>query len=816
MQTNSQKPRISFFHLLLLTIPLLLISSITFSFNSRKTENFGKGWKFNLGDIPNGQESGLDDAQWQTLNIPHDWSIEGKFSKDNPASPSGGALPGGIGWYRKTFTLPVSEKGRLAFIDFDGVYRNSEVWINNHSLGQRPYGYSSFRYELTPYLKYGKEKNILAVKVDNSKQPNSRWYSGSGIYRNVWLVTTEKIHVEHWGTFVTTPEVTGQSAKVVIQTKIRNASLKDQTIILKTAITDTKGKTIASADTTDKLMEASAGNIEQHLTVSDPVLWSVENPYLYKVLTTVIAGGKEQDVVETTLGIRSFVFDTAKGLLLNGKHVKINGVCNHHDLGFLGAAVNRRALERQLQILKAMGVNGIRTSHNPPAPELLELCDRMGFMVMDEAFDMWKKGKTQFDYSLDWDKWHQRDIQDMVLRDRNHPSIFLWSIGNEVSEQWDTTDHSGTVIAKELVSFIKDLDLTRPVTANCNSSDTLNPVLRADALDIIGYSYHQDEYAKFRQIHPGKRLIGSETVSSLNSRGSYDMPSDSIRRWPPRWDLPLKDANADLSCSSYDNCSAPWGSTHEETWKLMKKFDFISGQFIWTGFDYLGEPTPYSWPARSSYFGIVDLAGFPKDVYYLYQSEWTDKPVLHIFPHWNWKEGQTIDVWAYTNCEEVELFLNGQSIGNKKKNGDELHLQWRLTYAPGTLKAVGRTGGKEILTQEVRTAGAPAKMILEADRTKITADGKDLSFVTVRIVDNRGTLVPHADNLIHFNIEGEGKIIGVDNGSQTSDESFKVNYRKAFNGMCLAVIQSTEKAGKITLKVVSEGLGAQTIVVSSK
>ncbi len=783
---------------------------------TRKTENFDKGWKFNLGDVTDAQAPGFDDSLWRVLDLPHDWSIEGKFSKDNPATPSGGALPGGIGWYRKTFTIPVSEKGRLAFIDFDGVYKNSEVWINGHSLGLRPYGYSSFRYELTPYLKYGKEKNILAVKVDNSKQPNSRWYSGSGIYRNVWLVMTDKIYIAHWGTYVTTPEVTEQSAKVIIQTKIRNASLIDQSITLKTAIVDTKGKTIASADTTEKLMKASAGNIEQQLTVSNPVLWSIENPYLYRVLTTVIVDGKKQDNYETTLGIRSIGFDTAKGLLLNGKHIKINGVCNHHDLGFLGAAINRRALERQLEILKAMGVNGIRTSHNPPAPELLELCDRMGFMVMDEAFDMWKKGKTQFDYSLDWDTWHQRDIQDMVLRDRNHPSVILWSIGNEVAEQWDTSDHSGTVIAKELVSFIKNLDLTRPVTANCNSSDSLNPVLRADTLDIIGYSYHQDEYAQFRQLHPGKRLIGSETVSSLNSRGSYDMPSDSIRRWPTRWDIPLKDANADLSCSSYDNCSAPWGSTHEETWKLMKKFDFISGQYIWTGFDYLGEPTPYSWPARSSYFGIVDLAGFPKDVYYLYQSEWTKKPVLHIFPHWNWKEGQTIDVWAYTNCEEVELFLNGKSQGTKKKTGDALHMAWRLTYMPGTLKAIGRTGGKEVLTQEIKTAGAPAKMILHADRSTITADGKDLSFVTVKIVDSHGTPVPRADNLIHFNIEGEGKIIGVDNGSQTSDESFKVNFRKAFNGLCLAVIQSTEKAGKITLKAVSDGLGEETIAISSK
>jgi beta-galactosidase len=789
---------------------------MAFSLNPRKTENFGKNWKFNLGDIPNGQESGLDDSQWRTLNLPHDWSIEGTFSKDHPASPGGGALPGGIGWYRKTFNLPNSEKGRLVFIDFDGVYRNSEVWINGHYLGKRPYGYSSFQYELTSFLKYGKENNILAVKVDNSQQPNSRWYSGSGIYRNVWLVTTEKTLVDHWGTYITTPQVTGQSAKVVVQTKIRNTSTKNQPIILTTLIVDKNGKRVSTVKVKKIISKNSSDEIKQSLTMKNPILWSIENPYLYKVLTMIESDGRVYDRYETSMGIRSFDFDTAKGFILNGKQVKINGVCNHHDLGCLGAAVNRRALERQLEILKEMGVNGIRTSHNPPAPELLDLCDKMGFIVMDEAFDMWKKKKTDFDYSLNWDEWHQRDIQDMVLRDRNHPSIFIWSIGNEVSEQWDKKDSSGTIITKELSSLIRALDITRPITSNCNSIDSLNPVIRADALDLIGYSYNQNEYYKFHTTYPGKKLIGSETVSSLNSRGYYDMPSDSIRRWPSRWDIPVQNANPDMTCSAYDNCSAPWGSTHEETWKLIKKYDFISGQYIWTGFDYLGEPTPYPWPARSSYFGIADLAGFPKDIYYMYQSEWTNKPVLHLFPHWNWKDGQTIDVWAYSNCEEVELFLNEISLGTKKKNADYLHLAWRLTYSPGTLKAIGRTGGKEILTQEIRTAGAPAKIILEADRSVITADGKDLSFVTVKVLDAQGTLVPHADNLIQFNITGEGKIIGVDNGLQTSNESFKADKRKAFNGLCLVVIQSTEKAGRIILRATSEGMQEVTTIINSK
>ncbi|MCX6122876.1 MAG: DUF4982 domain-containing protein [Ignavibacteriales bacterium] len=816
MNTATEKTRKRYFHFCFVSLFILFLASTAFSSGPRKIENFGKSWKFNLGDVQNGQEANLDDSQWRLQDIPHDWSIEGKFSIDNPATPGGGALPGGIGWYRKAFSLPLSANEKLTFIDFDGVYRNSEVWINGHYLGKRPYGYSSFRYELTPYLKYGKELNLLAVKVDNSQQPNSRWYSGSGIYRNVWLVTTEKIFVDHWGTYVTTPEVNEQSARIVVQTEVRNVSTKYQAITLKTTIVDNSGKKITAVETKHSLPKASAENIEHHLVVTHPIRWSIENPYLYKVLSTVLINGKEQDQYETTLGIRTFEFDRAQGFFLNGKHVKINGVCTHHDLGCLGAAINRRALERQLEIMKGMGVNGIRTSHNPPAPELLDLCDQMGFIVMDEAFDMWKKGKTKFDYSLNWDEWHERDIQNMVLRDRNHPSIFIWSIGNEVSEQWDQKDSSGTIIAKELCSSIRKLDRSRPITANCNSIDSLNPVIRSDALDLIGYSYNQNAYENFHTRFPGKKLIGSETVSSLNSRGCYDIPSDSIRRWPVRWDSVLITGNADLTCSSYDNCSAPWGSTHEETWKLMKKLNFISGQYIWTGFDYLGEPTPYPWPARSSYFGIVDLAGFPKDAYYLYQSEWTNQPVLHVFPHWNWKAGDTVEVWVYSNCEEVELMLNGKSLGAKKKIGDDLHRMWRLPYTPGILKAIGRTGEKEILTQEIKTAGTPAKIILEADRNIITADGTDLAFVTVKILDEQGTIVPLADNLIKFNVSGEGRLIGTDNGLQTSMESFKASERKAFHGLCLAVVQSNEKHGTITVHATSDGVRETSIIITAK
>jgi beta-galactosidase len=782
----------------------------------RGTENFCQNWKFHLGDIKDAEKNELDDSNWRTLNLPHDWSIEGEFSEKNPATPGGGALPGGIGWYRKTFIIPETEEDKLIFIDFDGIYKNSEVWINGHYLGKRPYGYISFRYELTPYLNYGEKENIIAVKVDNSEQPNSRWYSGSGIYRNVWVVHTNKIFVDHWGTFITTPQTNEKSAGINIKTDIKKKSEEQQQITLKTAIYNAKGRKVASITSSGITLKDSVTTIEQELEVKSPNLWSIENSYMYKAVCQIESEGKILDDYEIPFGIRYFNFDSEKGFFLNGKPIKIKGVCNHHDLGCLGAAVNTRALERQLEMLKEMGCNGIRTSHNPPTPELLDLCDKMGFIVMDEAFDMWMIGKTEFDYHLDFEKWHKQDLEDMVRRDRNHPSVFIWSIGNEVMEQWNKEDSSGSIIAKRLTSIVKNLDPTRPVTAACNDIDPSNPVIRSGALDLIGYNYSHDKFVEFPETYPGKKLIASETNSALATRGAYDMPSDSIRRWPPRWDLPLLDGNPDYTCSSYDNCSTPWGTTHEETWKIVKKYDFISGMYIWTGFDYLGEPTPYGWPARSSYFGIIDLAGFPKDAYYFYRGEWTDKPVLHIFPHWNWRLGDIIDVWAYTNYDEVELFLNDKSLGKKQKTEDDYKLVWRITYSPGTIKAVATKEGRGPLIREIKTAGNPAKIVLEPDRKQINADGKDLSFVTVKVVDEEGTLVPHADNLINFEIVGEGFIAGVDNGCETSHEPFKANYRKAFNGMCLVVVQAKEPPGKISLVATSERLKPASVNIVVK
>ena len=794
-------------------IPALIFAfgQISYAQTGRTTADFDKGWKFHLGDVKGGDKAAAPDKDWRTLNLPHDWSIEGTFSKDNPASPEGGALPGGIGWYRKTFTVPLSSKGKLTYIDFDGVYQKSDVWVNGKHLGFRPNGYISFRYDLTPYLNYG-GVNVIAVKVDNSVQPNSRWYSGSGIYRNVWLVTTNIHAISHWGTYVTTPKVDNNSASVNIQTKLDLAGFAKR-LILKTTILDQFGRMVKTTTSIIPDVGYERGcTIENNLKISQPHLWSTDNPYLYKVLSEILEGQKVVDTYITPLGIRSFEFDADKGFILNGKQLKILGVCDHHDLGSLGSAINTRALERQLQILKQMGVNGIRTSHNPPAPELLDLCDKMGFIVMDEAFDCWEIKKAKYDYHLYFKEWHKRDLEDQILRDRNHPSVFIWSIGNEIPEQGDT---SALRIAPELAAIVHSLDKTRPITTANDRPDTNNQIIKSGAIDLIGYNYHEFDYAKFHERYPGKKFIATETTSGLETRGYYEMPSDSIRIWPTAWDKPF--LRPDNNVSAYDNTRPPWGSTHEATWKVMKKNEFLSGMFVWTGFDYLGEPTPYSWPSRSSYFGIVDLAGFPKDVYYMYQSEWTTKPVLHIFPHWNWEPGQMVDIWAYyNNADEVELYLNGKSVGIRKKTGDDLHVMWRLKFEPGTLKAVSRKNGNVVLTKEIYTAGAPARIELTADRGNIKADGKDLSFVTVRILDKDGNVVPNADNLVKFKITGPATIASVDNGDPVTHDPFKADYRKAFHGLALAIIQGKEQPGSISFAATSAGLAPAAITIMTK
>lgn len=809
---------------------LILLCVFCFSLVQLKAQNksrinFNKGWKFRLDSLLPYSEPRINDTGWRSLTLPHDWSIEGSFSKDNPATADGGALPGGIGWYRKTFMISQADRNKLVFIDFDGVYRNSEVWINGHYLGKRPNGYISFRYDLTPYLTYGTEKNVIAVKVDNSKQPNSRWYSGSGIYRNVWLTTVDKVYVDQYGTYVTTTQVSNRAATVNMVTSIQNRYSTDKRVTVNTKVFDAADRQVGMVSTQAAIKSSFASEdnpasaVKQSLSLEKPMLWSIEKPSLYKMVTEVKADGKVLDTYETQFGIRYFGFDKDKGFSLNGKTVKILGVCDHHDLGALGAAINTRAIQRQLEILKKMGCNGIRTSHNPPAPELLALCDKMGFIVMDEAFDMWAKQKTPFDYHLYWKEWHKKDLEDQVKRDRNHPSVFIWSVGNEIPEQWggrDNKDSSGRMIARELVSIVKALDTTREISTANNDVSINNNLLQSGAFDLVGYNYNHNDWERFHERWPGKKLIVTESTSALETRGFYDnrVPFDTIRRWPKRWDIPFKNPDGSYSVSAYDNVSAPWGSTHEESIKALLKSDFVSGMYIWTGFDYLGEPTPYTWPARSSYFGIIDLAGFPKDVYYLYQSIFTSTPVLHIYPHWNWKQGDTIEVVSYyNNADEVELFLNGKSFGVKRKTGDDLHVKWRVPYTPGLLKAVSRKNGITVLTKEVKTAGEAAKIILKADRNMIDADGKDLSFITATIADKNGVLVPGANNLVAFKVSGEGFIAGVDSGDPVSHEPFKADKHTAMNGLALAILQSNGKKGKVTLTATADGLNAATITI---
>ncbi len=821
---------------------MLLGACSSVSVSPREKICFNDNWSFSLSDNPKASETDFDDEEWRVLNLPHDWAIEGDFSKDNPSGTGGGALPGGTGWYRKTFVPGNEDSDKIIRIDFDGIYMNSEVFINGQSLGKRPYGYISFGYDITPYLKWN-EKNVIAVRVDNSEQPNSRWYSGCGIYRNVWLTKTNPVHVDEWGTYVTTSEISNNNATLNIVTTVQNSGKNNETVTLKSILNDMDGSIVAETESSVSVVAGQKSDINHTLNISSPKLWDIENPYLYSLVTEVIKDGKCIDRYTTTTGVRDFKFDAEKGFILNGKQTKINGVCMHHDFGCLGAAVNTRAIERQLQILKDMGCNGIRCSHNPPAPELLDLCDKMGFIVMDEAFDMWRKKKTSHDYARYFNEWHEKDLRDFILRDRNHPSIFVWSIGNEVLEQWsdakaDTLSleeanlilnfgHSADMLAKDgemsvnslltkkLADFVRELDPTRPITAGCNEPNPGNHLFKSGALDIIGYNYHNANIPDVPKNFPGKPFIITESNSALMTRGYYRMPSNEMFIWPERWDKPFYDES--FSCSSYENCHVPWGNTHEENIKLVRNNDFISGQYIWTGFDYIGEPTPYGWPARSSYFGIVDLAGFPKDVYYLYQAEWTNKQVLHLFPHWNWTEGQEIDMWCYyNNADEVELFINGESQGIRSKDEDNLHVVWRVKFILGTVKVVAKKNGNIIAEKEIHTAGTPHKIRLTPDRNIITVDGKDLSFVTVEVLDKDNNLCPISENLINFEVKGNAFIAGVDNGCQTSMERFKDNKRKAFNGKCLVVLQNNGEKGTATLTAKSNGLESSTIEIKSK
>ncbi len=786
-----------------LVVGALLLLSVISSAQVRSVVDFNNGWKFFLGNDSLASNANYNDSKWRSLNLPHDWSIESNFSSSFPATNQGGALPGGIGWYRKTFTVPASSANKNIRIEFDGVYKNSEVWINGHYLGKRPYGYINFSYDLTPHLHYGKQ-NVIAVKVDNSLQPDSRWYSGSGIYRDVKLVMIKNWITKPADFFIHTESSANGEVKIIVESwQYSNSKVLSVDVILY----DGSGKQIGKMD---NVVFNKSNYFKSTFRISKPLLWSPSNPYLYKAKFKVFASEYLIDEFETTFGIRSFRFNAAEGFFLNNQALKIHGVCMHHDLGALGAAFNKAAAKRQLTVLKQMGCNAIRFSHNPPASAMIDLCDEMGFLVIDEAFDIWKKKKNKYDYHQYFEEWGITDAQAMVLRDRNHPSVIMWSIGNEQREQFDST---GTIIVKKLVAAIKAVDTTRPVTtALTETFPEKNFIAQANALDVLGFNYKLYDYEALPNRFPNQKFIATETASALETRGVYQFPADSIRIWPP--DYKAQDTfsningNKDYTASGYDNTHAYWGATHEKSWLAVKRNPHIAGLFVWSGFDYIGEPLPYSkFPARSSYYGIIDLAGFPKDVYYMYQSEWTEKPVLHLFPHWNWTKGDTVDVWAYyNNADEVELYLNGKSLGKRSKTDTTLHVSWKVIYNTGSLKAVSRKNGKTVLTKEIKTTGKPVKIELIADRKMLKANNNDLAFVTVRIVDKYGNLVPDADLMVEFTVTGAGFLAGTDNGFQADTISLKNNKRKTWKGLALAIVQSGQKQGNITVIAKSGGL----------
>lgn len=831
--------RISFFRFAICSL-LLLPSFLCVKSYAFERHLWDVGWRFALHNDDKAHETTFDDHAWRVLDLPHDWAIEGDFYALNPSGANGGALPGGIGWYRKHLNLNDNDASSHYVLHFDGAYMNTSVYVNGQLVGMRPYGFISFSYDITPYLKKQGD-NVVAVKVDNSKQPNSRWYTGCGIYRHVYLMKSSDIRIEEWGVQALT-EVKKGKGKVSLNTKIENPSGRSRRVIVHQTLWNKAHQMVSKASKACQV-ETNGATISQLLNVNKPQLWSLESPNLYTVTTEIEENGRILDRDTISIGLRNIAFDVKKGFFLNGKNIKINGVCLHGDLGCLGTAINEDALYRQLLMMKDMGVNAIRCSHNPPAPELLNLCDSMGLLVMDEAFDSWMQGKTTYDYSIYFKTWAERDLRDMVLRDRNHPSIILWSIGNEVLEQWNktksatvaledvnillnnsrdktllsTTDtlNASAKLTQFLASIVRRYDPTRLISAGCNEVSPNNNLFKSGALDVIGFNYHQKKVADVPQNFPGKPFIMTETVSALHTRGYYRMPSDSLYRWPTH-KRPFTEPS--FMCSSYDNSCAYWGSTHEQTWDIVKHTPYCSGQFIWTGFDYIGEPTPFNFPARSSYFGIVDLAGFPKDVYYLYQSEWTNKPVLHVFPHWNWIEGQAIDLWCYYNqADEVELFINGKSQGvRKKSNEHEYHVAWHVTYEPGEVRVVARKNGKQVNEKTIRTAGAPHHIRLTSNRNVLKANGRSLSFVTVEVVDKEGNLCPWADQNIQFSLTGEGKIAGVDNGSPFSLERFQANSRHAFFGKCMVVVQAGKAPSVIKLTAKGVDLQPQAIEIKSE
>jgi len=788
-------------------------------------------------------KSNFDDSSWEKVNLPHDWAIKGPFLTGRKAKVGGGMgrLPSnGVAWYRKKLDIPASDAGKSIFLDVDGAMSYAMVWLNGSLIGGWPYGYNSWRLDLTPYVVPGGD-NQLAIRLDNPNN-SSRWYPGGGIYRNVWITKTSPIHIGQWGTYITTKNVSKTSATINLEVTIDNnarteANIEVITIIYALNAKGNKiGKPIGNFTTLNsRIVAGGSAKVNGSVSIKNPKLWGpppTQSPNLYVAVSTLLINGNPIDEYETRFGIRSLVFDPDKGIFINGEHILIKGVNQHHDLGALGAAFNTRAAERQLEILREMGCNAIRTSHNPPAPELLELTDKMGFLVFDEIFDSWELKKTPLDFHLIFSDWSEPDTRAFVRRDRNCPSVIIWSFGNEVGEQY--TGEEGAKIAKQLHDIIKEEDPTRPSTSAMNYAKPYMALPKV--LDIISLNYQgegirqspefegtdrirtEPQYDAYQAQFPNKVILSGETASAASSRGIYLFP---VSR---ELSAPIRDGRGGDSkicqVSAYELHAVDFGSTADKVFGSLERHPFVAGEFVWNGWDYLGEPTPY-YESRSSYTGIIDLAGFKKDRFYLYQSHWLpDLPMAHILPHWNWPEriGEVTPVHVFTSGDEAELFLNGKSLGRKKKEQYEYRLRWdSVTYEPGELKVIAYKNGKKWAENEVKTTGNPEKLLASTDRKLIKADGKDLAFITVQITDKDGLVVPHSNNQIEFSIEGPGEIVATDNGDPTNMIPFSSNKREAFSGLCLAIVRSRAgNPGFITVTVKSNGLKDAQVFIKSK
>jgi beta-galactosidase len=784
----------------------------------------------------------FDDSAWESVTLPHDWAIQGPFYTGvNPKVGGDMAhLPvPGVAWYRRKLEIPGADTGKSIFLDVDGAMSYAMVWLNGHLVGGWPYGYTSWRVDLTPYIVPGGE-NQLAIRLDNPAE-SSRWYPGGGIYRNVWLVKTQPIHVGHWGTYLTTPQVSISSATVDLAVTLNNDAKSAAKVGVATqiylldAFGEKTGSPVASIAPRDTVIAAEAhATVKGTVAIANPKLWGpppTQVPNLYVAVTTVSQDGRLLDSYETRFGLRSLRFDAKKGILVNGEHIVIQGANQHSDLGALGMAFNTRAAERQLELLREAGCNAIRLSHNPPAPELLELLDRMGFLVVDEIFDAWEKKKPTLDFHLIFPDWSEQDLRAMIRRDRNSPSVILWSFGNEVGEQYSGED--GAAMAKRLIGIVKDEDPSRLATASLNYAKPDMPM--PGVLDVISLNYQGEGirngeaysglqgisapplFSAFHKKFPGKVILSSENAATVSSRGEYQFPVYKGNS------APVKDGQGGdrktHQVSAYELYTAPFGASPDKVFATEDKNPFVAGGFVWSGWDYLGEPTPY-YSSRSSYFGIIDLAGFKKDRFYLYQSRWRpDLPMAHILPHWTWPErvGKITPVHVFTSGDEAELFLNGKSLGRKKKELYEYRLRWDdVVYEAGELKVVAYKQGKEWAEDSVKTAGAPERLELTADHHLIHADGRDLAFVTVKVSDKGGLMAPRANNHIQFMIDGPGEIVATDNGDPTSVVPFPSHERDAFNGLCLVIVRSKPgEQGEITLTAKSGSLQPASLALLS-